>query len=119
MEKKGLTREAFEIDKVADLLDVTEAEVAHFKQKLISHCKKKFTSYNDSDAEAAIYWVAEDYHSGRGSVLNALRKTSKYKPNPGQYSVDSVSKLARQMYDELLSNENTWSLINEDHIPSP
>lgn len=54
-----------------------------------------------SDAEAAMYWFASDYHGGQGTDLYSVVSTSPYTPGPAT-TLASESEDVREIYDWLI-----------------
>lgn len=54
------------------------------------------------DLEAAIYWFANDHHSGQSDQLYAVLSQSKYNPSQFTNSVETESELVNELYKELV-----------------
>lgn len=53
------------------------------------------------DAESAIWWFANDYHSGGGSELYQILSMSKLRPGPSHRSVSDEGEIPAMMYEAL------------------
>jgi len=58
----------------------------------------------DFDIEAAIYWFANDYHSGQTSNLYSALSMSNYKPGLMETGIEYLGDLAGEMYQFLVEN---------------
>jgi len=76
------------------------------KKSMENHLIEKFIGRglvepHRMDIEAAIYWFANDYHSGQSSELYSILSTSNFKPGPTHRSVKDEGEIAEDMYNEL------------------
>jgi hypothetical protein len=73
--------------------------------RMVAKAKDQFKSSEfeglDFDIEAAIYWLASDYHGGQSSPLYSILSTSEFKPGPSHSSVDDEGEIAKEIYDML------------------
>ena len=78
------------------------------KQRMLDHLQLTFLGLfdplEDIDMQAAIYWVASDYHGGQNSELYSILSTSELKPGPFHKSVVDEGETAEMMYNELIKH---------------
>ena len=58
------------------------------------------SEFDDFDRAEAIYWFANDYHSGQASNLYSVLSTSEFSPGP---IASGPSESAAMLYDELVA----------------
>jgi len=90
------------------LKEIEEEKDIGLKEEMINYLKDKFKGLVDVnsddfnfDAEAAIYWLANDYHGGQASELYSILSTSDFNPGPMHKSVEDEGEQAKMFYDEL------------------
>lgn len=81
----------------------------NLKQEMKNYLKSKFRGLDDVESEdfnfsmeAAIYWFANDYHSGQTSELYSILSTSQYSPsrlNGG--GIKGEDETIQMLYDTL------------------
>jgi hypothetical protein len=71
--------------------------------RMVAKAKEQFGSEaDDFDIEAAIYWLASDYHGGQTSELYSILSTSNFKPGASHSSVADEGGMAEEIYDMLV-----------------
>ena len=81
-----------------------EEEGPSLHDQMVAKAKEKFGNEADEfDIEAAIYWLASDYHSGQWSELYSTLSTSEFKPGPTHSSVEDEGEMAKMIYDMLVT----------------
>jgi hypothetical protein len=68
---------------------------------MVAKAKQVDPEADDFDIEAAIYWLASDYHGGQTSDLYSILSTSEFKPGPSHSSVEDEGETAKMIYDML------------------
>lgn len=67
---------------------------------LIEFFEEHYPNADSFDREEAIYWFAEQHHSGQTSNLYSILSTSPFKPGP-LATVGKLSGMALEIYDAL------------------
>jgi hypothetical protein len=84
----------------------SEDEQEDLHTRMVAKAKDEFKSSSiddlDFDIEAAIYWLASDYHRGQDSELYSILSTSEFKPGPTHSSVEDEGEIAKEIYDLLV-----------------
>jgi len=85
---------------------ISEDEQEDLHTRMVAKAKDEFKSSSiddlDFDIEAAIYWLASDYHGGQDSELYSILSTSEFKPGPTHSSVEDEGEIAKEIYDLLV-----------------
>lgn len=93
-------------EKETDEENEPDEEVVTLYDRMVAKAKEMFKSSSmddlDFDIEAAIYWLASDYHGGQDSELYSILSTSKFKPGPTHSSVEDEGEIAKEIYDMLV-----------------
>lgn len=83
-------------------------ESVELKQEMKQYLKNKFRGLEDVnsgdfnfDMEAAIYWFANDYHSGQWSDLYSILSTSDYRPSMLAKGIESEPETTQMLYQSL------------------
>lgn len=93
------------------------------KEQMIEHLQSEmggFEAYDNFAAEEAIYWYANDNHSGQSSNLYSALSTSTYKPSPSIKGIEDVDdEISIAMYNTLVEKFGgeeieTYSEENEE-----
>jgi hypothetical protein len=84
----------------------SDEEASTLHDRMVAKAKDEFKSSRiddlDFDIEAAIYWLASDYHRGQDSELYSILSTSEFKPGPTHSSVEDEGEIAKEIYDLLV-----------------
>lgn len=71
------------------------------KTTILDYLTKFYGNDCSDEAEIALYWFANDYHSGQASELYSILSTSPYKPSCLARGIESEGGMAEIMYDDL------------------
>lgn len=99
--KEAARPEEMEEENQEEYSDDEENDDSDLKSKMVASAKECCPEADDMDIEAAIYWLANDYHEGQNSELYSILSTSEYNPGRMENNVDDAGEIARMIYDEL------------------
>jgi hypothetical protein len=107
-EWEEIVKDAEQVLKEKGIKEVqgSEDEREDLHTRMVAKAKDEFKSSSiddlDFDIEAAIYWLASDYHGGQNSELYSILSTSEFKPGPTHSSVEDEGEIAKEIYDLLV-----------------
>jgi hypothetical protein len=89
--------------------DTSLADTADLHKEMSDYLVDRFKGMVDDeksaefDREAAIYWLANDWHDGQSDPLYAVLSQSKYNPGPSHSEVDDEGEMVTKMYHALVN----------------
>lgn len=94
--------------KFVEWMEDKEENEPTLKDQMINYLKNQYKGLEDVnskdflfDMEAAIYWFANDYHSGQWSDLYSILSTSDYRPGMMSRGLESEPETVQMLYKSL------------------
>ncbi len=102
MDEDNLESDSAERSLVANEETLAEEEAPSLKTRMMDFLRQSYGTEEgfEHDAEAAIYWFANDWHSGQTSELYSILSTSPFRPGPIS-TLESEGELVKMMYEDL------------------
>ena len=99
----------------------TKEDVQEFKNKLKKEIVKKFKGLIDPrekeslnfDLESALYWFANDFHSGQSDIWYSVLSTSDYKPGRSEKGLDDEENPQAKMFYDYLEDKYGDKKVNK------
>ncbi len=98
----GLEADSAQRSLVDSEATLDEEEAPSLKTRMMDFLRQSYGTEEgfEHDAEAAIYWFANDWHSGQASELYSILSTSPFSPGPIS-TLESEGELVKMMYEDL------------------
>lgn len=102
MDDDGLEADSAERSLMDGESTLDEEEAPSLKTRMMNFLRQSYGNEEgfEHDAEAAIYWFANDWHSGQTSELYSILSTSPFRPGPIS-TLDSEGEMVKMMYEDL------------------